>query len=318
MPSLALMLSKLHKFYFPLSANAARSTPSFCLSWIVQQGDEDFLRKHRGCYSVVLKFAKFLFQGVWAWSFWSKTCFIFHLRQFCIHIFCLSSPKVKEWNMRYDNRFEWTLGSSTSHGQSLTTLFPNKFLNVTVQLLLKCKWYQINNKGFIRDFWKRTSTLFVLNWKLTILSVCKYLQFSFQHPVASSHKEIFGNVRDLSTHLFFCSTQELSPSQLFSQEGITFNYTGAFDSIINIMEEPTSEVNFLLQRRHGALLGWDREAKKLWPSLQRNALEEAWGFSLVGGLDYLEAAGRSSGVVTKRGDVGLWLKVAIHCLVVVG
>ena len=45
------------------------------------------------------------------------------------------------------------------------------------------------------------------------------------------------------------------------------------------------------------------------PTLQRNALEDAWGFSLIGGLDYLEAAGRYSGIVTQRGDVGLWLKV---------
>lgn len=59
----------------------------------------------------------------------------------------------------------------------------------------------------------------------------------------------------------------------------------------------------------GALRGWDREAKKLWPTLQRNALEDAWGFSLVGGLDYLEATARSSGIVTHRGDIGLWLKV---------
>ena len=72
--------------------------------------------------------------------------------------------------------------------------------------------------------------------------------------------------------------------------------------------------NFLLENIRsggniGALRGWDREPKKLWPTLQRNALEDAWGFSLVGGLDYLEAAGRYSGIVTQRGDVGLWLKV---------
>ena len=72
--------------------------------------------------------------------------------------------------------------------------------------------------------------------------------------------------------------------------------------------------NFLLENIRsggniGALQGWDREPKKLWPTLQRTALEDAWGFSLVGGLDYLEAAGRYSGIVTQRGDVGLWLKV---------
>ena len=81
---------------------------------------------------------------------------------------------------------------------------------------------------------------------------------------------------------------------------------GAFD----IMEVS----NFLLENIRsggniGALQGWDREPKKLWPTLQRTALEDAWGFSLVGGLDYLEAAGRYSGIVTQRGDVGLWLKV---------
>lgn len=72
--------------------------------------------------------------------------------------------------------------------------------------------------------------------------------------------------------------------------------------------------NFLLEnirsnRNLGALKGWDREPKKLWPTLTRNALEDAWGFSLIGGIDYLEAAGRYSGIVTQRGDVGLWLKV---------
>ena len=71
--------------------------------------------------------------------------------------------------------------------------------------------------------------------------------------------------------------------------------------------------NFLrentLVRGAGALRGWDREPKKLWPTLQRTSMEEAWGFSLIGGLDYLEAAGRFSGIVTRRGDVGLWLKV---------
>ena len=80
----------------------------------------------------------------------------------------------------------------------------------------------------------------------------------------------------------------------------------------NIMEVSGSS-NFLgentLVRSAGALRGWDREPKKLWPTLQRTSLEEAWGFSLIGGLDYLEAAGRFSGIVTRRGDVGLWLKV---------
>ena len=71
--------------------------------------------------------------------------------------------------------------------------------------------------------------------------------------------------------------------------------------------------NFLgetsLVRSASGLRGWEREAKKLWPTLQRTSLEEAWGFSLIGGLDYLEAASRFSGIVTRRGDIGLWLKV---------
>ena len=87
---------------------------------------------------------------------------------------------------------------------------------------------------------------------------------------------------------------------------------GAFDNM---------EVsNFLLENMRSSSLtkaapaaaglrGWDMEARKLWPTLQRTSLEAAWGFSLVGGLDYLEAAGRTSGIVTRRGEVGLWLKV---------
>ncbi len=59
----------------------------------------------------------------------------------------------------------------------------------------------------------------------------------------------------------------------------------------------------------GALRGWDREPKRLWPTLQRNTIDAAWGFSLVGGIDYLETAGRYSGVVTRRNETGLWLKV---------
>ena len=66
----------------------------------------------------------------------------------------------------------------------------------------------------------------------------------------------------------------------------------------------------------GALRGWDREPQKLWPTLQRNGLDTAWGFSLVGGLDYLDAAGRYSGIVTKKGEVGLWLKVSPNTFLV--
>merc|ERR1712029_379930 len=80
---------------------------------------------------------------------------------------------------------------------------------------------------------------------------------------------------------------------------------GVFDimEVSNFLRENT------LVRGAGALRGWDREPKKLWPTLAETSMEDAWGFSLVGGLDYLEAAGRNSGIVTRRGDVGLWLKV---------
>ena len=72
--------------------------------------------------------------------------------------------------------------------------------------------------------------------------------------------------------------------------------------------------NFLLENLRsggsvGALRGWEREPKKLWPTLTRGSVEEAWGFSIIGGIDYMEAAGRFSGIVTKRGETGLWLKV---------
>ena len=61
----------------------------------------------------------------------------------------------------------------------------------------------------------------------------------------------------------------------------------------------------------GTLKGWERGPKRVWPTLERRALDQAWGFSLVGGIDYLETAGRYSGVVTRRGETGLWLKVLL-------
>merc|ERR1712001_310339 len=70
--------------------------------------------------------------------------------------------------------------------------------------------------------------------------------------------------------------------------------------------------NFLLDLRRSnqrAIRGWDLEAKKLFPTLNRKSLEEGWGFSLIGGVDYLEAAGQFSGIVTRKGETGLWLKV---------
>ena len=46
--------------------------------------------------------------------------------------------------------------------------------------------------------------------------------------------------------------------------------------------------------------------------MNRKSLEEGWGFSLIGGVDYLQAAGQFSGIVTRKGETGLWLKVSKH------
>ena len=48
----------------------------------------------------------------------------------------------------------------------------------------------------------------------------------------------------------------------------------------------------------------------MFPTLNRKSLEEGWGFSLIGGVDYLQAAGQFSGIVTRKGETGLWLKVS--------
>jgi hypothetical protein len=65
------------------------------------------------------------------------------------------------------------------------------------------------------------------------------------------------------------------------------------------------------QLRHirGDLLGWDRAAKKLLPTLTRKNASEAWGFSCVGGVEIMENGGRMAGIVTSRHERGLWLKV---------
>ena len=74
--------------------------------------------------------------------------------------------------------------------------------------------------------------------------------------------------------------------------------------------------NYLVTLRYAyrsnqrAIRGWDLEAKKLFPTLNRKSLEEGWGFSLIGGVDYLQAAGQFSGIVTRKGETGLWLKVS--------
>ena len=60
---------------------------------------------------------------------------------------------------------------------------------------------------------------------------------------------------------------------------------------------------------NGAILGWDRAPKALWPTLTRKDESEAWGFSVVCGQDILESGGRWSGIQTRRNERGLWLKV---------
>lgn len=59
-----------------------------------------------------------------------------------------------------------------------------------------------------------------------------------------------------------------------------------------------------------AIRGWDLEAKRFYPTLNRKSFEDGWGFSLIGGVDFEEAAGQYSGIVTRRGETGLWLKVS--------
>ncbi len=59
----------------------------------------------------------------------------------------------------------------------------------------------------------------------------------------------------------------------------------------------------------GALLGWDRATKKLWPTLARQSEDEAWGFSLSLGTDVGDNTAHWSGVAAKRSDRGIWAKV---------
>ena len=63
---------------------------------------------------------------------------------------------------------------------------------------------------------------------------------------------------------------------------------------------------------NGAILGWDRAAKKLFPTLTRKDDSVAWGFSVICGQDILESAGRWSGVATRRNERGLWMKVGFY------
>ena len=63
---------------------------------------------------------------------------------------------------------------------------------------------------------------------------------------------------------------------------------------------------------NGAILGWDRAAKRLWPTLTRKDDSEAWGFSVICGEDILESGGRWSGVATRRNERGMWMKVFVY------
>lgn len=65
----------------------------------------------------------------------------------------------------------------------------------------------------------------------------------------------------------------------------------------------------LIHQKKGAILGWERDGKKLLPTLTRKDANEAWGFSLIGGVDVLENFGRLAGIVTTRNERGMWLKV---------
>ena len=60
---------------------------------------------------------------------------------------------------------------------------------------------------------------------------------------------------------------------------------------------------------NGAILGWDRAPKRMWPTLARGDNSVAWGFSVICGQDILESGGRWSGIVTKRNEKGMWMKV---------
>jgi hypothetical protein len=64
-----------------------------------------------------------------------------------------------------------------------------------------------------------------------------------------------------------------------------------------------------LRHHRGDLRGWDREPKKLLPTLTRSNVSEAWGFSCVGGVEIMENGARFAGIVTSRLERGLWLKV---------
>ncbi len=67
--------------------------------------------------------------------------------------------------------------------------------------------------------------------------------------------------------------------------------------------------NLRLCRGHGAIRGWDRDTKKLWPTLSRSNEDEAWGFSVTVGGDIGDNTAGWSGIAARRHDKGIWIKV---------
>lgn len=94
----------------------------------------------------------------------------------------------------------------------------------------------------------------------------------------------------------FFVPQDLLPCSLFS----------------SIMEEDNRASEFMIKnlKLAGGLRGWDRGTKRLWPTLTRQTLDEAWGFSLISGCDIGEGTAHWSGIVAHRHDKGRWLKVS--------
>ncbi|TRY70259.1 hypothetical protein TCAL_16392 [Tigriopus californicus] len=76
------------------------------------------------------------------------------------------------------------------------------------------------------------------------------------------------------------------------------------------MEEDNRASEFMIKnlKLAGGLRGWDRGTKRLWPTLTRQTLDEAWGFSLISGCDIGEGTAHWSGIVAHRNDKGRWLK----------
>ncbi|XP_059091951.1 uncharacterized protein LOC131887378 [Tigriopus californicus] len=77
------------------------------------------------------------------------------------------------------------------------------------------------------------------------------------------------------------------------------------------MEEDNRASEFMIKnlKLAGGLRGWDRGTKRLWPTLTRQTLDEAWGFSLISGCDIGEGTAHWSGIVAHRNDKGRWLKI---------